>query len=74
MQDPRGSTGAKMAAFAEERGHVWKGMWKPAVAVGLGRECSGSGAGEDAEKLPPSSFCYLFTFFSVKLEAGSLLW
>ena len=31
MQDPRGSTGAKMTAFAEERGHFWKGMWKLAV-------------------------------------------
>lgn len=76
MQGPGGSAGAQRTGFAEERGHFWKGMWKLAGGAGLGRECSGSRAGEDGEELPPGSFCYLFPFFffSVKLEAGSLLW
>lgn len=63
VQGPGGSAGAQMTGFAEERGHFWKGMWKLAGGAGLGRECSGSRAGEDGEELPPGSFCYLFPFF-----------
>ena len=57
-QVPEEAGGTETTSFAEEKGHVHRGIRECVMDIRLGRECYRSIASENDNELPPGIFCH----------------